>query len=285
MRKDELMIYELKIFFKLILTQIKRWIFRLSSIFIMAILGIPVLSYAQEYSSGKQRVGVIELYSSEGCSSCPPADRWLATLKEHPKLWKDFIPMEFHVDYWNRLGWVDRFSREKFTNRQKKYTRILNKRSLVTPEFIINGKDVSYKEALKEVLKKKKVGKLNVSPKQKLTFESTFSPITNKYQGKHLVFHAAILGHGLKTKVHAGENAGKLLKHEFVVLSMEKKPFNGGQGIYRSQIKMKPDFEADPDQFSVVFWVSEKQSPTPIQAVGGYLKEKKLIDTLKLKDS
>ena len=58
------------------------------------------------FSSGEQHVALIELFTSEGCSSCPPADHWLSALKSEPGLWKDFVPVAFHVDYWDDIGWT-----------------------------------------------------------------------------------------------------------------------------------------------------------------------------------
>ena len=62
------------------------------------------------FESEQQRVNLLELYTSEGCSSCPPAEAWLATLLDHPQLWEQLVPVVFHVDYWNQLGWEDPFS-------------------------------------------------------------------------------------------------------------------------------------------------------------------------------
>ncbi len=69
-------------------------------------------------SSGPNRVQVLELYTSESCSSCPPADRWVSELKKDERLWKKFIPIVFHVDYWNNIGWKDGLSSELMTKRQ-----------------------------------------------------------------------------------------------------------------------------------------------------------------------
>ncbi len=66
---------------------------------------------------------LIELYTSEGCSSCPPADRWLSTLKDHPALWQQLVPIAFHVDYWDYIGWKDRFARAEFTDRQRRFRK------------------------------------------------------------------------------------------------------------------------------------------------------------------
>ena len=68
--------------------------------------------------SPAEQVGLLELYTSEGCSSCPPADRWLSKLKGEPKLWRNIIPLAFHVDYWDYIGWEDRFASPAYTARQ-----------------------------------------------------------------------------------------------------------------------------------------------------------------------
>ena len=89
-------------------------------------------------SSGA-RSSLVELYSSEGCSSCPPAEEWTNQLKAVPGLWKDTFPVVFHVDYWDGLGWPDRFARAEFTQRQRDYAARLNQDSVYTPEFVVNG--------------------------------------------------------------------------------------------------------------------------------------------------
>ena len=78
------------------------------------------LAQEQRFLSGNERNQLIELYTSEGCSSCPPADRWLAQFVDHPKLWQQIIPIAFHVDYWNYLGWHDRFSLKQHSRRQER---------------------------------------------------------------------------------------------------------------------------------------------------------------------
>src|SRR5437763_15009832 len=72
--------------------------------------------------SGPQRAHLIELFTSQGCSSCPPAEAWLSKLKSEPRLWKEFVPIAFHVDYWDRLGWRDPFASKDWTARQYQYS-------------------------------------------------------------------------------------------------------------------------------------------------------------------
>ena len=87
------------------------------------------------------QVDLIELYTSEGCSSCPPADRWVSSLQNEPGLWRDFIPVAFHVDYWDYIGWPDRFASPAFTARQYVYAQQQSMRTVYTPGFFNNGKE------------------------------------------------------------------------------------------------------------------------------------------------
>ena len=84
---------------------------------------------------------LVELFTSEGCSSCPPADAWISQLKESPDLWKKIVPVAFHVDYWNNLGWRDRFAKPEFTARQRRYVAAWGGDSVYTPGFVVNGKE------------------------------------------------------------------------------------------------------------------------------------------------
>ena len=82
-------------------------------------LGTAANAHQLVARSGSGTIRLVELYSSESCSSCPPADRWMSTLKGHPGLWKSFVPVVFHVDYWNDLGWKDGLSASSMTKRQR----------------------------------------------------------------------------------------------------------------------------------------------------------------------
>ena len=80
---------------------------------------------------------VVELYTSQGCSSCPPADKILAKLADR----EDVIALAFHVDYWDYIGWKDKFADPSFTQRQRNYARVAGARSIYTPQMIVHGKD------------------------------------------------------------------------------------------------------------------------------------------------
>ena len=89
------------------------------------------------FESGEKRVAFVELFTSEGCSSCPPAERTLSKLTTHPSLWKTFVPVAFHVNYWDNLGWKDRFASVEFTQRQRTYASGWNSGTVYTPEFVL----------------------------------------------------------------------------------------------------------------------------------------------------
>ena len=108
---------------------------------LLILLFLFTFNYAQTFSSSEYKTPLIELYTSQGCSSCPPADKWLSSLKDEPKLFKEFIPMAFHVSYWDFLGWKDKFANIKNDIRQRQYSKIWNKNSLYTPQFIVNAKE------------------------------------------------------------------------------------------------------------------------------------------------
>src|SRR6476661_2706945 len=78
-------------------------------------------SEPKTFESGDTQNSLIELFTSEGCSSCPPAEKWLSAFKSNPDLWKKIVPVAFHVDYWNHLGWRDRVSTPEVTQRQQHY--------------------------------------------------------------------------------------------------------------------------------------------------------------------
>ncbi|MEP0543428.1 MAG: DUF1223 domain-containing protein, partial [Marinobacter sp.] len=84
---------------------------------IPALLLFPLLVHAEQWQSSNTQTDVIELFTSEGCSSCPPADAFLSSLKNRDGVFRTFIPMAFHVDYWNYIGWKDRFASSEYSQR------------------------------------------------------------------------------------------------------------------------------------------------------------------------
>ena len=109
---------------------------------IMSLSSVLTLRAADfEVETGPQRVHLIELFTSQGCSSCPPAEVWLSKLKSEPGLWKNFVPLAFHVDYWDYLGWRDPWATKEFSDRQRNYAEAWRRDSVYTPGFVLNGRE------------------------------------------------------------------------------------------------------------------------------------------------
>ena len=223
---------------------------------------------AETFASGDQRVSVVELYTSEGCSSCPPADRWLSKLTSSDELFKTVIPVAFHVDYWNYLGWRDEFSDVRFSERQRLYNRIGQTGSVYTPGFVINGEEwrgffSPLHRNSPPIETKENVGELTLTG-QGDVYALSFDSPDAKRNSRNLTVNLVYLGTGLSTEIKRGENAGRKLEHDFVVLGMasEKLDDEGRAELPRVEIK---------DATAVAAWVSEQGNPTPIQAVGGWL--------------
>jgi len=91
--------------------------------------------------SGDRKARLIELFTSQGCSSCPPAEKWLNAFSEKKGLWTEYVPVAFHVDYWNWLGWKDVFSRRENSERQRRHQKENHLSSAYTPCFVIDGRE------------------------------------------------------------------------------------------------------------------------------------------------
>ena len=107
----------------------------------LILLGLVLTMPAQalEFSSPEQAATVVELYISEGCSSCPPADKWLSSMRNNPQLFKALIPRAIHVDYWDRLGWKDRFARTEFADWQQALMQQGLLPQVYTPGIVVNS--------------------------------------------------------------------------------------------------------------------------------------------------
>jgi len=177
---------------------------------------------------------LIELFTSEGCSSCPPADALVAKIGRETVNRPVFI-LSFHVDYWNRLGWKDLYSKAEYSARQKRYTGWMHLSSAYTPQIVVNGKTEligSNEKALRRAIT---AGLTNTSTvnltfkqvnlsRQKLQLQYEVSNATDNY-----ALNVAFLQNNAQTQVKAGENAGKVLPHTNVVRELKTIPLNGHQ--------------------------------------------------------
>jgi len=192
------------------------------------VITIPVLSIAAECSSksGDQVVPLIELYTSEGCSSCPPADKWLSSLKANND---KVTPIAFHVDYWDYIGWKDRFAKSEFTTRQRKIADISSASYVYTPQVLYNGRDFKGWEnsrLISPALNEQKLTAqvnlmLNAIPESNGSITlNAYAKASNIEVSRKVDVFVALYENNLMSQVKAGENSGNTLKHDFVVRNL-----------------------------------------------------------------
>jgi hypothetical protein len=220
------------------------------------------------FESGDTQTSLVELFTSEGCSSCPPAERWLSAFKSNPDLWKKTVPVAFHVDYWDHLGWRDRFSKPEFTSRQQHYAAEWGGDSVYTPGFVVNGRewrDWFSGNALPA--SSKTVGSLRVTLSDDGKVGATF--VAESTQPRAVALNVALLGNDLASDVKRGENTGRKLRHDFVVLSFAKIDMMYEANRWTGSVTLPKQF-GDDKASALAAWITE--NATPIQATGGWLR-------------
>jgi hypothetical protein len=161
---------------------------------------------------------VVELFTSQGCSSCPPADDILRGLAER----KNVMALSFHVTYWNRLGWKDPFSKPEFDERQSNYGAHFNLNSIYTPQVVINGVAEmvgSHGSQIENTLAKTSGETFDLKIELSKNLKDKTLIINYKINTNvgNKLLHIALVERNLETKVQRGENGGRILKHDNVV--------------------------------------------------------------------
>lgn len=242
----------------------KRDIKKYFTVFFLIFLSAPALAATLE--SGPGRVSLVELYSSEGCSSCPPADDWLNSLRSDRRLWKEFVPVAFHVDYWDYLGWKDIYASPRFTQRQRAYAAEWGGDTVYTPGFVLNGREWRRQSFAAIPRSDTPAGVLQVSNSAPGSLTVTYRPQGKPESGGPWKAHLVPLGFDLRSDVQAGENAGRILVHDFVAMDHHEAALQEKDGVLTAQFKFTPTKER-----AVVAWVTRGDSLEPVQSVGGYL--------------
>ncbi len=218
-------------------------------------------------SSGAQRAVLLELYTSEGCDSCPPADRRLSQYKAQPDHAERVVPLAFHVDYWDRLGWADRFASPQFTQRQYAMASLAKSRLVYTPQFLKNGRDWRSAGSPLDGIGENPPGakivvELGVPGTGPLVIGGEVSAANAAAET-----YVALYENNLESQVHAGENSGKTLRHDYVVRRLigPLAPDREGRVSLRQQVTLEPGWKrAD---LGVAAFVQDKATGEILQAV------------------
>ena len=244
--------------FKYIMVSIIGISFMLASSMILA-------SETVTFESGTKRNTLVELYTSEGCSSCPPAEKYLNGLKDNNRLWKNLFPIAFHVDYWDYIGWKDQYAQKEFGRRQSRYANLKRATTVYTPAFMVNGN--SWRRGL---FSNSLPNRNSLSGNLVVTMRG--SSILAKYTSEKkytfpLKINVAILGMGLTSHIERGENAGRTAKHDFVVVGYDA----AVSDEQNWNLQLPKLHYAKAKKYALTIWVSKVDNPTPLQVVGGTL--------------
>lgn len=233
----------------------------------MVLLAIEAAAFAAQggeviFESKPVRTHLIELYTSEGCSSCLPAETWMSALKNEPRLWQEFVPVAFHVDYWDHLGWRDPFASKIWTERQMDYSLRWKQESVYTPAFALDGREWRSGAVPPPTTETPGVLKVSVNgDRATASFKSASG--ADRYE-----IHLARLGFSATSNVTAGENVGRKLIHDFVVLGLTSETMKSGTKELRLPTPITST--AEP-RTALAAWVTRPGQIEPLQAVGGWL--------------
>lgn len=221
--------------------------------------------------SGEQRAVLLELYTSEGCDSCPPADRRLSGFRDRAEYAGRLVPLAFHVDYWDRLGWTDRFASPLHTRRQHAMAELARSRLVYTPQFLRNGRDWRNAGSPLDGTGETRAGasiafELGVPGAGQMTVNGEIA-VAGAVTSAAAEVWLALYENNLESQVRAGENSGKTLRHDYVVRRLIGPLLPGREGrlALRQQIALDAGWKrAD---LGVVVFVQDKASGEILQAL------------------
>ena len=233
-------------------------------VFGLALLACSSAAFAQcSAESGASRQHLVELYTSEGCDSCPPAERWMSALRKHD----DLVGLEFHVDYWDNSEWRDPFSDHAYTLRQQEVARRGNRNQSYTPQIWLDGHvwvnwpkgappAVSESSAVRMTLAGSGADPLNYAVKVE-------GPTQTSYR-----LYAALTQNELEEHIRGGENRGKTLKHDQVVREL-----SGPFALTQDNLSVTMPARFDPQKGALVAFSQDEGDGSIVQLVKLPLKE------------
>lgn len=226
--------------------------------------------------SGAHTAALVELYTSEGCSSCPPADHWLSSLQAHGYAFERVVPLSLHVDYWDYIGWKDPYAKREFSQRQRKLTQLQRLALVYTPQVMLQGRDfrgwgtTAFDAAVARINAQPAKARIELAIRGAkaagLSVEARAS-LVERSQHEHAALYLASYHNRLVSRVDAGENRGRILEHDFVVLEWQG-PFGfgaDGRLAERRELPLLP--KASAAESGVVAFVQNRRSAEVLQAL------------------
>ena len=242
-------------------------------ILLAVFLLLPGIAGAAQCSaqSGPGTAALVELYTSEGCSSCPPAERWLSTLSSRPA--GSVVPLALHVDYWDYIGWKDPYAKREFSLRQRKFSQRQRMALVYTPQVMLQGRDFrgwggkAFDDALARINAQPAKANLRLAilgaDASGLQVEAAAELVQASATAD---LYLAAYQSRVESRVNAGENRGRLLTHDYVVLQWEG-PFAvpAASLVERRKLPLLPG--AAPAHSGVVAFVQDRRTGEVLQAL------------------
>ena len=236
---------------------------------------------------------LVEVYTSEGCSSCPPADRWLASLANNPDLFIHLVPIGFHVDYWNDIGWPDPFSHASFSKRQRKWARQGNLPVIATPTVIVNGDYFEDWRQGKPAPSTNRVpAELKVTWRGLTDFSIEYLPragtLGTRNSANHPISRAnaansfnthkparysangCLMARHISNRIPRGENRGLTLHHDFIALGCQQVELPPPtKGRFRGEMTINPVVQVNAAEHAFAVWITRQGRLEPVHVIGG----------------
>jgi hypothetical protein len=239
--------------------------------FILSTMPTALVAAECSTKSGATRVPLLELYTSEGCSSCPPADKWLSSMKLSAD---KVVPLAFHVDYWDYIGWKDRFSKPEYSVRQNKNVTFSGSSFVYTPQFSFNGQDFRgwndsrLNQVVENSLKQPSRANLTLDTTNQANGDILLKATAQLLQledSKHSEIYIAIYENKLVNNVKAGENNGRELKHDYVVRDLLGAYQLNNKSEFSKSITLKPEWKGR--NAGAVIFVQNSQNGEILQSL------------------
>ena len=239
----------------------------------------PVQALQCTAQSPRTTTALVELYTSEGCDSCPPADRWLSTLRAKGYAPDRVVPIALHVDYWDYIGWKDPYAKQAFSARQRKMASLARAAVVYTPQVLLQGRDFRFwREGGNPGAFEQEVAKINARPakaqislslaaRSKEAFEvEAAAELLDALPSADVALYVGAYENKLVSEVKAGENRGRTLAHDFVVLQWAGPlEFQGRRLAARQTLPLLP--KAVPAHSGVVAFVQNRSTGEVLQAL------------------
>jgi len=238
-----------------------------------ALAALPAQALVCKAASGTERHTLVELYTSEGCSSCPPAERWLSRFGSagtDPRI----VPVQFHVDYWDHGGWKDPFSDARYTRRQQELQKASGARFVYTPQVVVGGRDtpdwyrgvgVPLAGAQGPALPARATIAIDATVAGDASIHGTVDAAVDGAPTKSLTLVVLAVQSGLANRVTAGENRGERLTHDFVARDMASMPLSRAPGPVA--FDFKPGARWIARDMSLAAFVQDAKTGEVLQAV------------------